>query len=156
MFHKAIKIEYGDGTELKLTFRDGNVKQFDMAAMFDVYPPLNALEDHSLFISGKLDPSGYGIIWNDDLDLEAETVYQEGIVVGQVPVPPHIDIADALAAARAAAGISQKELAARTGINQADISRIERGIANPSVTTLKRLASGMNSSLNISFQPHSA
>ena len=155
MFHKAVKIEYRDGTVLELTFRDGCVKQFDMAVMFDVYPPLTALSDRALFTSGKLTSGGYGIIWNDDLDLETETVYEEGILVDQIRLPDNMDIADTLSAARAAAGLSQSELAARTGIDQADISRIERGLANPSVSTLKRLASGLDSRLNISFRPNS-
>ncbi|MDO4982402.1 MAG: helix-turn-helix domain-containing protein [Eubacteriales bacterium] len=155
MFHKAVKIEYREGTVLELTFRDGYVKQFDMAVMFGIYPPLKALTDRSLFTSGKLSSGGYGIIWNDDLDLEAETVYEEGITVNKLSTPVNTDIADALSSARAALGISQSELAARTGIDQADISKIERGTANPSVATLKRLASGLNSTLNISFQPHS-
>ena len=151
MFHKATKIEYRDGTVLELTFRDGCVKQFDMASMFEVHPPLCSLKDRHLFTSGKLSPGGYGIIWNDELDLEAETVYMAGVLVDQISVPANIDIADALLAARSKAGISQSELAAKTGIDQSDISKIERGIANPSVSTLKRLAAGLNTNLQISF-----
>lgn len=151
MFHKATKIEYRDGSVLELTFRDGCVKQFDMASMFEVYPPLRALTDRTLFTSGKLSPGGYGVVWNDELDLEAETVYMDGVLVDRIPVPANMDIADALLAARASAGISQSELAAKTGIDQSDISKIERGIANPSVSTLKRLAAGLNLNLLISF-----
>ena len=156
MFHKATKVEFLEGTVLELTFRDGCVKQFDMASMFEVYPPLSALADRSLFTSGKLSPGGYGVIWNDNLDVEAETVYMEGILIKNLPVPENADIADALLAARAIAGISQSELAARTGINQSDISKIERGVSNPSVSTLKRLASGLGLDLQISFLPRSA
>ena len=36
--------------------------------------------------------------------------------------------------------LTQKELAERTGINQADISKLENGTRNPSVNLLKRLA----------------
>ena len=151
MFHKATKIQYGEGTTLVLTFRDGSVKQFDVASMFEKYPPLRALTERSLFTAGKLSPGGYGIIWNDDLDLEAETVYTEGVLIDQIPVPANLDIADALLAARAAAGISQSELASKTGINQSDISKIERGIANPSISTLKRLAAGLGANLQICF-----
>ncbi len=151
MFHKATKIEYRDGTVLELTFRDGCVKQFDMASMFEAYPPLCALIDRTLFTSGKLSPGGYGVMWNEELDLEAETVYMDGILIDRIPVPANMDIADALLAARASAGVSQSELAAKTGIDQSDISKIERGIANPSVSTLKRLATGLNTSLQISF-----
>ena len=39
--------------------------------------------------------------------------------------------------------MTQKELAERTGINQADISKLENGTRNLSVNLLKRLADGM-------------
>lgn len=45
----------------------------------------------------------------------------------------------ALAAIRTDVGLTQTELAARTGVDQGDISRIERGIANPTVVTLDRI-----------------
>jgi len=47
--------------------------------------------------------------------------------------------------------ITQQELADRTGINRSDISRIEHANANPSLKTLKRLASALGKSLRISF-----
>ena len=62
-------------------------------------------------------------------------------------------LAENLAKARDIAGITQKELAERTGIYQADISKIERGIANPSLSTLKRLADGMGMELQLTFKP---
>ena len=51
--------------------------------------------------------------------------------------------------------MTQKELAEATGINQADISRLENGTANPSLRTLKRLAAGLGMKLKIEFV-HSA
>lgn len=48
---------------------------------------------------------------------------------------PEFALIRALIDARSRSGITQKELAERTGINQADISRIERGNANPSLRT---------------------
>ena len=46
---------------------------------------------------------------------------------------------------------SQKELAQRSGIDQSDISKVERGIANPSFSTLKRLAEAMDMRLELHF-----
>ena len=45
------------------------------------------------------------------------------------------------------------KLAERTGINQADISKLENGTRNPSVNLLKRLAEGMGMVLKIEFVP---
>ena len=47
--------------------------------------------------------------------------------------------------------LSQQDLADITGINRADISRIEHGNANPSLKTIKRLAEAMGKRLHISF-----
>jgi len=44
-------------------------------------------------------------------------------------------------------------LSKRTGINQADISRLENGTRNPTVSLLKRLAEGMGMELRIQFIP---
>jgi len=60
-------------------------------------------------------------------------------------------IAYKLAFAREQAKMTQKQLAEKTGIYQADISKLERAIGNPSVLTLKRLAEGMGLEIQIDF-----
>lgn len=77
MFHKAVSASFLSGTLIEVRFQDGKVKQYDISVLFSKYPQLKALEDENLFKSGKL-VGHYGIIWNDDLDLETETIYEEG------------------------------------------------------------------------------
>lgn len=67
---------------------------------------------------------------------------------------PEFAIIQALIDARKAAGLTQKQLSERTGITQADISKLENGNSNPSVKTLKKLAAGMNMKLKIEFVPN--
>ncbi|MBQ2288804.1 MAG: helix-turn-helix transcriptional regulator [Lachnospiraceae bacterium] len=55
--------------------------------------------------------------------------------------------------ARKKCNITQKELAEKTGITQADISRIETGNGNPTLSVLKRIAEGMDMILKIEFIP---
>ena len=148
MFHKAVDLAFGEGTVLELTFQDGKVKQYDMAVLFEKYPQLRALEDRELFLSGQLSVF-YGVIWNDELDIEAETIYMEGRTVKTVRPAGNVRAGEAVAAARARKGLTQKELAEVTGIDQADISRIERGTANPSVGTLNRIAEALGARLVI-------
>ena len=50
-------------------------------------------------------------------------------------------------------GMTQEELAEKTGLTQRDISRFENGNANPSLKTLKRLAEGMGMTLKLEFVP---
>lgn len=66
---------------------------------------------------------------------------------------PEFAIVRAMLIARRDAGLTQTQLAARTGIDQSDISRIENGDANPSLNTLKRLAAGMDMKLKLEFLP---
>jgi ribosome-binding protein aMBF1 (putative translation factor) len=51
--------------------------------------------------------------------------------------------------ARVARGLSQRELSERSGVRQADISRIERGAGNPTESTLQRLASALEKRLEL-------
>ena len=60
-------------------------------------------------------------------------------------------IIQAIIDARKESALTQKELSARTGIAQADISKLEHGTANPSLRTLQRLAAGMGRRLKIEF-----
>ena len=64
-----------------------------------------------------------------------------------------MDLIRALVEARISQNLTQKELAARTGIDQADISKLENGTRNPSLNLLKRLADGMGMVLRIEFVP---
>lgn len=68
-------------------------------------------------------------------------------------IQPELDVIKAIVDARASQNLTQKELAERTGINQADISKLENGTRNPSVNLLKRLAEGMGMVLKIEFVP---
>ena len=64
---------------------------------------------------------------------------------------PELTIAQAVIDARKESGLTQKQLSERTGIAQADISKLERGNANPSLRTLQRLAAGMGMNVRIEF-----
>ena len=66
---------------------------------------------------------------------------------------PEREITRVILDARIRAGLTQNELAAKTGISQADISRLEHGTRNPSIELLKRLADALDSTLRIEFVP---
>ena len=64
---------------------------------------------------------------------------------------PECQIINAIINGRKENGLTQKEFAARTGITQADISRLENGEANPSLKTIKRLAAAFGKRLQIAL-----
>jgi transcriptional regulator with XRE-family HTH domain len=65
------------------------------------------------------------------------------------------DLAVQLIELRGRRGMTQTELATATGLNQADISRIERGAANPTEQTLLRIADALNADLRLVERPAS-
>lgn len=62
---------------------------------------------------------------------------------------PEFDVIRAMISARKQQNMTQEELSRRTGITQADISRIENGTRNPSLNMLKRLAEGLGMRLKV-------
>ncbi len=67
---------------------------------------------------------------------------------------PERQIIRAIIEGRQLNDLTQQQLAAVTGIAQADISRLENGTGNPSLRTLKRLAAGMGMRLKLEFIPN--
>lgn len=62
-------------------------------------------------------------------------------------VDAHRALGGVFEAARRGAGFTQAELAARSGIGQAEISKIERGLGNPTSGTLLKIAGAMGLAL---------
>ena len=61
------------------------------------------------------------------------------------------DVAKAVMQARIDEGLTQQQLAERTGMNASNISRLETGGSLPTLRTLKQLAKGMGKNLEISL-----
>ena len=76
--------------------------------------------------------------------------------VGDTPEMEEYDInaevRDLVISARNAADLTQKQLAQRSGVSQANISKIENGNYHPSLSTLKRIAGALGKRLVVSFE----
>lgn len=68
-------------------------------------------------------------------------------------IQPEMDVIRAMVDARVEQNLTQKELAEKVGMNQADISKLENGTRNPSLKVLKKLANGLGMELKIQFVP---
>lgn len=88
--------------------------------------------------------------FNDFLE---ERLQDSGFKKEYDALDPEFSIIQAIIDARKSTGMTQKELAEKTGITQGDISRLENGSANPSLKTLQRLAEGMGMTLKLEFIP---
>ena len=68
-------------------------------------------------------------------------------------IQPELNVLKAMIDARELRNLTQKQLADRAGMDQADISKLENGMRNPTVALLKRLADAMDMNLKIEFIP---
>ncbi len=84
-------------------------------------------------------------------DFLKEQLQDENLKKEYDALEPEFSIIQAMINARKDSGMTQKELSEKTGINQADISKLENGTANPSLRTLRRLADGMGMVLKLEF-----
>ena len=151
--HKVEKVNVKENFVIEVCFLGGEVKQYDVKRLFPIFPQFCVFQENPLlFQKVSVDTGGYGISWNDELDLDADMLWEDGILI---EVAKETDIRRLVAyqvlLAREKRNMTQKQLAEKTGIYQADISKIERGLANPSVDTLKRLADGLEMKLLIDF-----
>ena len=152
MFVRAIDVEFLDGVVLDMTFQDGKVIRYDMSTMFSKYPQLKELlKNRKLFKSGYLDQGGYGVIWNDELDFDAMSIYEGGKVVGHVITSINQQIGMLLAKTREENNVTQVELSKMTHVDQGDISKIERGLGNPTVAKISKLFKALGKCISITL-----
>ena len=133
-------------------FLSGVVKRYDILSLADKFPQLNALKDRALFNQGRLLGWG-GVVWNDELDISSETVFEEGVDVSNEYEDIEATVVGyKIKQKRIALNLSQEELAKKVGIDQSDLSKIEKGNANPSIKTLSRIANGLNSKATVTIE----
>jgi transcriptional regulator with XRE-family HTH domain len=67
---------------------------------------------------------------------------------------PLLDLADDVLALRLERGWSQTELARRVGTHQANISRLESGLANPTLAFIQKVAAALHTEATIRLHKH--
>ena len=137
---------------LLVGFTTDEYKKFDVKPLIKKYPPFKALvETEALYEQAKIDVGGYGIVWNDYLDLSADGVYEQGV---PCEPPDNIEIykqrlLDELVKVRKTAKLSQKQLEILSGVAQPCIARTEKGSTDPNLTTLLKLLEPLGLTLSI-------
>ena len=80
MFHKVKEIIPLKNYILLATFEDGTVKTYDVSSLFNEIEIFNTLKEVShLFEQVKVDVGGYGISWNDEIDLSCDELWDNGV-----------------------------------------------------------------------------
>ena len=149
MFISATNLIFLDGVKIELTFQDGKIIRFDLSSLFDKISSLKELQNRELFLSGYLDKGGYGIIWNDEVDIDTMTIYEDGEVVGYAPTTLNQKIGILLMKTREEKGITQMQLAKLSHIDQGDISKLEKGLGNPTLAKINKLFDALGKSIDV-------
>jgi len=85
-------------------------------------------------------------------EIEAEAQAKGPDAVGELnALRDHFRVGRELAEARIKQELTQKQVASRARIDQADLSKIERGVANPTFDTLSAVALAVG--LEVGFKP---
>jgi hypothetical protein len=80
-FHTIKSIKPLENMILEAMFSSGEIKKYDMKKLIKKYEVFKGLENEELFDKVKVDIGGYGIIWNEDIDLFSEENWVNGITV---------------------------------------------------------------------------
>lgn len=87
MFHKVKDIKPIREYVLSATFYDGTIKTYDIEPLFSEIEVFNTLKDiPHLFEQVKVDVGGYGICWNDEIDLSCDELWDNGVIYGNEKV----------------------------------------------------------------------
>lgn len=86
-------------------------------------------------------------------DWRQELAEDEGYRQAAAEWQPFLDLADDVLAARLARAWTQADLAEHVGTRQANISRLESGLANPTLKFLQKVAAALNADLIVQLQP---
>ena len=82
MFHKIKSVTPLADHVLSVQFSEGVTKRYDVKSLFDKYPMFLPLKDDpALFSSVEVDVGGYGIVWNDDIDIACDELFYNGEII---------------------------------------------------------------------------
>ena len=76
MFHKIKNVYALPDYRVSVQFSEGVTKIYDLKPLLEKMPMFAALkENDAAFCSVSVDVGGYGIVWNDDLDLSCDELW---------------------------------------------------------------------------------
>lgn len=78
MFHQITKVCPIDDMQLIVHFKDNSRKSYDVKPLVRRIPSFEALIVPALFRQVRVDAGGYGISWNDELDISCNELWENG------------------------------------------------------------------------------
>ena len=78
MFHRIKSVVAGNEYTLLVCFEDGAQRRYDVSQMFEIFPVFSDLTEPGMFEKVEVDAGGYGISWNDEIDIACDELYFGG------------------------------------------------------------------------------
>lgn len=78
MFHKIKNVYPKDNMIIEVDFDNKVKKEYDIKTILNKWIIFKKLEDEELFKKVKVDVGGYGVSWNENIDLSCEELWKNG------------------------------------------------------------------------------
>ena len=79
MFYKVQTVHPLPDYSISVVFENGVTKKYDVKPLFDKWQAFNSLKNiYGFFEQVKVDTGGYGIVWNDEIDLSCNELWNNG------------------------------------------------------------------------------
>ena len=78
MFHKIKNVTALPDYKISIQFSEGITKIYNVKELIIRNPMFKKLENEELFDNVEVDVGGYGIVWNDDIDISCDELFENG------------------------------------------------------------------------------
>ena len=79
MFHKIKNVQPLQDMILHVEFINGQIKRYDVKPLLDKWEVFKDLSQNGLFGLAHVDAGGYGVVWNDYIDLSCDELWENGL-----------------------------------------------------------------------------
>ena len=153
--HRIYRAEQTPDYKISVTFFNGEVREYDLEGYSDAGDQKARLLYYAELLSDiTIDNSRNGLKLSDGTHITGSELYYGGVSTGNVYIDDlNIRFADKFQEIRESLGLTQKDIERISGIQQAEISKIEKGVGNPSLATVVRLGKAVNNVISLDFSP---
>lgn len=78
MFHKIKNVTAYPDYKILVQFSEGITKIYNVKQLIENNPMFKRLKNEELFYSVQVDIGGYGIIWDEDIDISCDELFEKG------------------------------------------------------------------------------
>lgn len=81
MINKIMSASFLNNYIICAQFANGTTKKYDLKPLFKELKQFNELKENNLFMYGQVDTGGYGVVWDEKIDLSADEIWEKGKIV---------------------------------------------------------------------------